>query len=85
LGAVSLSELHWEQPEFSPGGWKGGAEQAAEKPANAVILSEAKDLALSAFKAMRDSSSPAAPQNDSVCEFFPQPEKPRPSGGVQMW
>jgi hypothetical protein len=36
----------------------GGAEQAAEKPTNAVVLSEAKDLALSIFKGMRDSSSP---------------------------
>ena len=66
-------------PDFSPWIWEGGAEQAAEKPFNAVILSPfavilsaaknlalplrvnyAKDLALSVFKAMRDSSSPAA-------------------------
>jgi hypothetical protein len=49
-------------PHFSPqeegGCRKGGALQAAEKPYNAVILSAAKDLALSIFKAMRDSSSP---------------------------
>jgi len=30
----------------------------------------AKDLALSIFKAMRDSSSPVAPQNDSAEGFF---------------
>jgi hypothetical protein len=36
----------------------------------AVILSEAKNLALSILKAMRDSSSPAAPQNDSADGFF---------------
>ncbi|MGO8736522.1 MAG: hypothetical protein ACLQVM_27435, partial [Terriglobia bacterium] len=33
-------------------------------------LSEAKNLALSVFKAMRDPSSPAAPQDDSPKEFF---------------
>jgi hypothetical protein len=44
--------------------------QAAEKRLNAVILSVAKDLALRVFMAMRDSSSPAAPQNDSVGAFF---------------
>jgi hypothetical protein len=48
----------------------GGAKQAAEKRSNAVILSGAKDRALSIFKAMRDSLSPAAPQNDSAFEFF---------------
>jgi hypothetical protein len=56
--------------------WKGGAKQAAEKPYNAVILSAAKDLALSIFKAMRDSSSPAAPQNDSADEFFRSRQSP---------
>jgi hypothetical protein len=35
----------------------------------AVILSEAKDLALCVFMNIRDSSSPAA-QNDSANEFF---------------
>ena len=49
---------------------KGGPLQAAEKPLRAVILSGAKDLALSIFKAVRDSSSPAAPQNDSMDGFF---------------
>jgi len=44
--------------------------QAAEKRLNAVILSVAKDLALRVFMAMRDSSSPAAPQNDSAVAFF---------------
>ena len=36
----------------------------------AVILSEAKNLALRIFMSIRDSSSPAAPQNDSADEFF---------------
>jgi len=35
-----------------------------------VILSEAKNLAVRILKKMRDSSSPAAPQNDSRGEFF---------------
>jgi hypothetical protein len=43
------------------GYWKGGDVRAPEKPYNAVILSAAKDLALSIFKALRDSSSLAAP------------------------
>jgi hypothetical protein len=47
-----------------------GAEQAAEKRSPAVILSEAKNLALRIFMNIRDSSSPAAPQNDSAYEFF---------------
>jgi hypothetical protein len=45
-------------------------EQAAEKRFPAVILSEAKNLALCIFMNIRDSSSPAAPQNDSAYEFF---------------
>jgi hypothetical protein len=45
-------------------------QQAAEELSRAVILSEAKDLALCIFNAMRDSSSPAAPQNDSPHGFF---------------
>jgi len=52
------SDSNTISPDFSLQIWKGGAEQAAEKPYNAVILSAAKDLALSIFKAMRDSSSP---------------------------
>jgi hypothetical protein len=36
----------------------------------AVILSEAKNLALRIFMNIRDSSSPAAPQNDGAYEFF---------------
>jgi len=40
-------------------------EAAAEKRFPAVILSVAKDLALRIFVEIRDSSSPAAPQNDS--------------------
>ena len=35
-----------------------------------VILSEAKNLALRIFMNIRDSSSPAAPQNDTAYEFF---------------
>jgi hypothetical protein len=46
------------------------AEQAAEKLFQAVILSEAKNLALSILKTMRDPSSPAAPQDDSLKAFF---------------
>jgi len=44
--------------------------QAAGKRFQAVILSEAKNLALSIFKTMRDPSSPAAPQDDSLEGFF---------------
>jgi hypothetical protein len=44
--------------------------EAAEKPFQAVILSEAKNLALSIFKTMRDPSSPATPQDDSRKGFF---------------
>ena len=47
-----------------------GVLQAAEKRFRAVILSEAKNLALRIFMNIRDSSSPTAPQNDSVYEFF---------------
>jgi hypothetical protein len=43
---------------------------AAEDLFRAVILSEAKDLALCFFNAMRDSLSPAAPQNDDSNGFF---------------
>jgi hypothetical protein len=46
------------------------ASQAAEKRFPAVILSEAKNLALRIFTAIRDSSSPAAPQNDGPDGFF---------------
>jgi hypothetical protein len=48
-----------------------GLHQAAEKLSRAVILSGAKDVGLCIFMAMRDSSSPAAPQNDSPDGFFP--------------
>ena len=37
---------------------------------NTVIPSGARNLALSVFKTMRDSSSPAAPRNDSQDWFF---------------
>jgi hypothetical protein len=50
--------------------WKGGGLLAARKHPWAVILSGAKDLALNIFKAMPDSSSPTAPQNDSADQFF---------------
>jgi hypothetical protein len=43
------------------GGRKAAASEAAEKRFLAVILSEAKNLALRIFMEMRDSSSPAAP------------------------
>jgi hypothetical protein len=46
------------------------AGQAAEKRLQAVILSEAKNLALSVFKTMRDPSSPTAPQDDSLKGLF---------------
>ena len=60
----------WFSPNFSPRNWKGGALQASGKPFPAVILSEAKNLAMRIFMNIRDSSSPAAPQNDSAYEFF---------------
>jgi hypothetical protein len=47
-----------------------GVSAAAEKRFPAVILSEAKNLALRIFMNIRDSSSPAAAQNDSAYEFF---------------
>jgi hypothetical protein len=50
--------------------YDGTASQAAEKPSSTVILSAAKNLALCIFKAMRDSSPPAAPQNDIGYGFF---------------
>ena len=75
-----LSASPWGSPEefLEKQGWRSGpydtfpiaAEEAAEKPSNTVILSGAKDLALCLYKAMRDSSSPAAPQNDSAYGFF---------------
>jgi hypothetical protein len=46
------------------------ASHGAEKPFQAVIPSGARNLALSVFKTMRDSSSPAAPRNDTPNEFF---------------
>jgi hypothetical protein len=49
---------------------QGACGGTAEKPLRPVILSVAKDLALRFFMAMRDSSSPAAPQNDSLDKFF---------------
>jgi hypothetical protein len=63
---------------FTAQGWRcRWASEAAEKgflavilSPSPVILSEAKDLALSVFKTMRDPSSPSAPQDDSLKEFF---------------
>jgi len=52
------------------GGRKAAASQAAEKRFLAVVLSEAKNLALRIFMEMRDSLSPAAPQNDNSHGFF---------------
>jgi hypothetical protein len=42
----------------------------AYKSKKSQPLSGAKDLALRIFMAVQDSSSPAAPQNDSAYEFF---------------
>jgi hypothetical protein len=65
-GFVELLGMTAVSPDLSPRPWNGGTLQAAEKPFNAVILSSfavilsaAKNLALSVFKAVRDSSSPA--------------------------
>jgi hypothetical protein len=55
-------------PNFLYG--QAGVMQAAQKGFRAVILSVAKDLALCIFMEIRDSSSPAAPQNDSPDGFF---------------
>jgi len=44
-------------------------DQAAEKRSNAVILSIAKDLALSIFNAMRDSSSPLLLRMTALSSF----------------
>jgi hypothetical protein len=60
------------------------AEQAAEERFQAVIVSEAKSLVLSIFKTMRDSSSPAAPQDDNLKRFFGRLQSPplqQPSAG----
>jgi len=79
VGNPDFSPWIWE------GGAESAAEKpfnAVIQSPFAVILSAArnlalplrvyyaKDLALSVFKAMRDSSSPAAPQNDSAVAFF---------------
>jgi hypothetical protein len=42
-----------------------------------VIPSEARNLALSILNAQRDSSSPAAPRNDSKNEFPPRLVQPQ--------
>jgi len=57
------------------GGWGLGTWgwQGAEKPFLAVIpipQARERNLALSVFKTMRDSSSPAAPRNDTPNDFF---------------
>jgi hypothetical protein len=44
--------------------------RAAKNLALPLRVNYTKDLALSIFNAMQDSSSPAAPQNDSAGEFF---------------
>jgi hypothetical protein len=65
MGKLKIDRLYFpdrhsisSNPDFSLRHWKGGASQAAEKPCNAVILSScavilsaAKNLALSIFKA----------------------------------
>jgi hypothetical protein len=81
LGGVARRAPGWLSAAGRPEGGSrnfGEAKQAAEKPYNIVILSAAKDLALSIFKAMRDSWSPPAPQNDSAEGSSPMDkEKPR--------
>ena len=42
----------------------------AKNPCSSLRVSSARNLALSIFKAVRDSSSPAAPRNDSRDEFL---------------
>jgi len=44
--------------------------QAVEKVSQPVILSEAKDLKLKKNNELSDSSSPPAPQNDPLRDFF---------------
>jgi hypothetical protein len=46
-------------------GWKGGAKQAAEKRLQAVILSAAKNLALSAQGKLREESCPECFQGNA--------------------
>ena len=74
-GIQNLAQTH--QGKLSSSGHrKGGAKQAAEKSLQAVIPSGARNLALSIFKTMRDSSSPAAPRNDRPEWFFRSPFSP---------
>src|SRR5881398_3710884 len=47
--------------------WNIGVQLLCHSP---VILSEAKNLGILDSSKYRDSSSPAAPQNDSVPDFF---------------
>ncbi len=48
----------------------GGAWEFVEKRFGAVILSAAKNLLVRQINHLRDSSSPAAPQNDMLVELF---------------
>ncbi len=48
---------------------RAGLNRLRKNTSLAVILDEAKNLALAIFMALRDSSSPAAPQNDSPDGF----------------
>ena len=50
-------------------GARAGLQTLCENFLEAVIPSEARNLALSVFNAVRDSSSPAASRNDSRNEF----------------
>ena len=52
-----MAKVAGKLPSLVKEGGKGGALQAAEKRLHAVILSAAKNLALSIFSAMRDPSS----------------------------
>jgi hypothetical protein len=49
---------------------RGQYEQFVEKRFEHVMLSEAKHLLFPAFNNLQDSSSPAAPQNDTNAVFF---------------
>jgi hypothetical protein len=69
LRALCLLQFAIPNPKFSkcflPSAW-----QAVETLAASVILSGAKNLGTSKINMLRDSSSPAAPQNDIFGDFF---------------
>jgi len=61
----------WYREPYEPAhdGW---CKSLCENFVQAVIPSEARNLALSVFKAVRDSSSPAAPRNDRLNKVLTQ-------------